>query len=124
MRHNWLHDLFEAAVPSGPGITRRRMFGFHCAFLRGNMFCGHGAQTFMLRLSEADRSRLLAIPGSSLFEPKDGFVMHEYVVPAPELLEDLDGLRDWVNRSLSYAASLPLKQGRARKAATAKRIRA
>ncbi|MGH8530962.1 MAG: TfoX/Sxy family protein [Nevskiales bacterium] len=114
MSGNWLHEVFEAVVPSGPGITRRRMFGFHCAFLSGNLFCGHSQQTFMLRLSETDRVGLLALPGSALFEPKAGFVMREYVVPAPELLEDLDRLRSWVNKSLSYAASLAPKPRKTR----------
>ncbi len=126
MREPWLHDVFEAVVPSGPGITRRRMFGYHCAFVQGNLFCGQGPRHFMLRLNEADRAALLALPGSTPFEPKAGFVMREYVVPAPELYDDLDQLRGWVNKSLSYAATLPprLKSKPANKTIQARKLRA
>ncbi len=61
--------LFESLVPDDPRVTVRPMFGNVAAFVNGNMFMGLFGDELFVRLSEAERSELLAIDGASGFEP-------------------------------------------------------
>ena len=47
-----LIDLFDKSVPSGAGVTRRKMFGYPAAFANGNLFIGLHQNDFIMRLSE------------------------------------------------------------------------
>ena len=35
-----LVSLFDRVVPADPAVERRKMFGYPCAFVGGNMVCG------------------------------------------------------------------------------------
>lgn len=67
-----LINRFHAALPKDPAVEPRKMFGFDCAFVNGNMFTGLHQADWMLRLPEADREALLAVPGARPFEPVQG----------------------------------------------------
>jgi TfoX/Sxy family transcriptional regulator of competence genes len=100
---------FEAVLPADPRVEPRKMFGYPCAFVGGNMFIGLHQENMVLRLSEGDREKYLAQPGATIFEPMPGRAMREYVVATPALLADRAALARWVGRAFSYAASLPVK---------------
>ncbi len=100
-------DLFYECLPNDYGVEPRRMFGCPCAFVNGNLFTGVHQENIFMRLGEEDRKVILDLPGSCHFEPLVGRPMREYVVAPPKLMVDPGLLRQWMARSLSYAASLP-----------------
>jgi TfoX/Sxy family transcriptional regulator of competence genes len=100
---------FEAATRGLPALEPRKMFGYPAAFLRGQMVCGVFQDRIMLRLGEADRAALLAMPGARPFEPMPGRAMREYVELPASLLRSPAKLRGWVERGVAYAATLPPK---------------
>lgn len=104
-----LAETFQAAVPDGPGVERRQMFGYPCAFVNGNMFTGLHEERLIVRLPEQQRAELLALDGAAVFEPMKGRPMREYVVVPPAILDDETTLRTWMRRARDYAASLPAK---------------
>jgi TfoX/Sxy family transcriptional regulator of competence genes len=104
-----LIQLFADALPDDSRIERRKMFGYPCAFIGGNLFAGLHQESFIVRLSEADRTRAKAQHGARTFEPMPGRSMREYVVLPDATLTDRRKLAAWLRRALDYAASLPAK---------------
>jgi TfoX/Sxy family transcriptional regulator of competence genes len=100
---------FSEIVPGDPLVERRQMFGYPCAFTRGNMFIGLHQENLVLRLPAAERAEFLSQKGARAFEPMPERAMKEYVVVPPELLADLERLEPWVRVAFRYAASLPPK---------------
>lgn len=111
--------LFDHALPDHPEIERRKVFGFPCGFVNGNMFTGLHADTMFVRLPQELRGRLLAVEGAHLLEPMPGRAMREYVVLPDSILRDDEQLRQWIEMSFSCALALPPKATKAR--ATPKR---
>ncbi|HKZ76785.1 MAG TPA: TfoX/Sxy family protein, partial [Pyrinomonadaceae bacterium] len=72
-------SLFDKVVKTLPEAERRKMFGYPCAFVNGQMFVGILGDRLMLRLSDEDRARFLKLPEAKLFAPTPGRVMREYV---------------------------------------------
>ncbi len=109
--------LFDAALPDDARIERRKMFGYPCAFVNGNMFTGLHQEDWVVRLSEVDRDTAKQDLGAGMFEPMAGRPMREYVSLPEAVLSDDAALADWIGRSLAYASSLPVKVKKPRKAA-------
>ncbi len=100
---------FETATSGLQGVEPRKMFGYSCAFVKGNMFVGlHGAG-MILRLPDEQRVEFLQLKGAKQFEPLPGRVMREYVVIPKVLLDSPDRLRAWIEKSLAFVSSLPAK---------------
>ncbi len=110
--------LFQAAIEGLPEVEQRKMFGYPCAFVRGQMLIGVFQDRIMLRLSEADRAEFLKLPGARPFEPMPGRPMREYVELPPEVLNSPAAVKRWMKRGLAYVETLPPK---ARKAKSAKK---
>ncbi len=106
--------LFDAIAP-GPeaGVEKRKMFGYPCRFLNGNMFMGLHNNNMILRLSEKDRVDFVKVGGRA-FEPMPGRIMKEYVVVPKEMIKSRD-LKAWIDRSLAYASGLPPKKKKSKK---------
>ena len=122
-----LIDLFDKSVPSGAGITRRKMFGYPAAFANGNLFIGLHQNDFIMRLSEEDRARFNAEFGERTFEPMKGRPMREYVRLPEELLANARKRSSWIRQSLQYAETIVPRQkppGKKSTAAVSKRSRA
>jgi len=102
-------SLFNAVVEGLPDAEPRKMFGYPCAFVNGQMFVGVFYDKLMLRLSNEDRARFLKLPGAKLFEPVPGRAMREYVELTPAILDSRADLKRWLKRGLAYARSLPPK---------------
>jgi TfoX/Sxy family transcriptional regulator of competence genes len=100
-------DTWEAVAPPPPA-ERRKMFGMPCAFVNGNMCAGVYGNTIMLRLSDADRSKLEKLDGGGPFEAQ-GRTMREYGAITAPLLEDRAKVRAWVKKAIAHTASLPAK---------------
>jgi hypothetical protein len=109
-----LAAIFRAALPAGPGVERRQMFGYPAAFVNGNMATGLHQEQVIVRLPAAERKVLLAKPGARTFEPMPGRPMVEYIVVPPNLVVKAAALRGWIVKAVAYARSLPpkIKKGR------------
>ncbi len=110
-----LVETFERLVPKNVAVENRKMFGYPCAFIGGNMFMGLFQESLFLRLSEEDRIEFLKLDQAIRFEPMPGRPMKEYVVVPPRILEDSEQISKWVRKSLSYVSSLPPKVKKKRK---------
>jgi TfoX/Sxy family transcriptional regulator of competence genes len=105
-----LVDLFtsvQAGLP--PDAERRKMFGYPCSFVNGQMFAGLHQTNMVLRLGEGDRAEFLKQAGAKVFEPMPGRTMKEYVVVPPSLKGKEEELFKWTLKAFSFAKSLPPK---------------
>ena len=110
-------EFFNDVVPEDEGVAKKKMFGYPCAFKKGNMFMGLHQEYMFLRLSKNDREAFLELDQASQFEPMPGRIMKEYVVVPSWMLKNLKELEEWISKSLSYVSSLPPKQKKKRKRA-------
>lgn len=102
-------DDFHLILPPDPRIHVRSMFGGLGAFVNGHMFAGVYGEAVFVRLSDADRSELLAVEGSDVFEPMPGRPMREYVVLPRAWSSDPARAQAWAARALASTAALPPK---------------
>lgn len=112
--------IFDQAMAELPQAERRKMFGYPCAFVRGQMLCGIFADRIMLRLSESDRAAFLKLPGAKTFEVMPGRPMREYVELPPEIMNSPQEFTGWLRRGLAYVETLPPKEKKATKSKTKK----
>jgi TfoX/Sxy family transcriptional regulator of competence genes len=102
-------EAFAAALPTDSAVERRSMFGYPCAFVNGNMFCGLHEGNICARLGVEEASRRIASGKAAVFAPMIGRVMKEYVaIPVAECT-DPKLLRPWLTDALRYTAGLPAK---------------
>ena len=73
-------------------------------------------EDLILRLSADDREKAQAEFGAGPFEPMAGRPMREYVAMPTSVLSDRAALLAWVERSIAFAESLPVKEKKPRKA--------
>lgn len=104
-----LVDLFTTALTAFPEAEMRKMFGYPCAFVKGNMATCLFADTIMLRLNAADREEFVRKNGAGLFEPVPGRVMKEYASVPRAIQDNSKELQGWLTKSINYASSLPKK---------------
>ena len=98
--------LFDACLPNEPGVERRRMFGYPCAFVNGNLACGLHQDHVLVRLPEARRAELLAKTAARVFEPMPGRPMREYLLVPPDVVVDPAALGAWLAEGVAYARGL------------------
>lgn len=110
-----LIDLFDACLPEGPGLERRRMFGQPCAFVNGNMFAGLLQETAFARLPPGLHAELDAEFGVRHFEPIPGRPMRAYVVLPGELLDDEARYAEILQAAYVFASALPAKEKQLRR---------
>ncbi|MGH7620180.1 MAG: TfoX/Sxy family protein [Gemmatimonadaceae bacterium] len=103
-------ERFDALTKEIASLDRRTMFSYPSVFLNGNMLACVFQSRIMLRLSDADRARFLALPNTRLFEPSPGRAMREYVEAPPAEQMPVPELREWLERGMSYVESLPAKK--------------
>ena len=122
-KSNWekssdrLVALLGELAPQEPDVSVKKMFGWPCCFVNGNLSAGLHKQSMIFRLSDADQTAFLRLGGTGEFEPMPGRKMKGYVVMADPLAREPAELAKWIGRSLAFARALPLK---AKKEAAAK----
>ena len=105
--------LFDAALPTSPDVQRKQMFGCPAAFVNGNLFCGCHEENFNVRLDDETRAEAFAL-GFAPFTVM-GKTMREYACVPAAHLGDEAFLREWFQKGLDYARTLPPKQPKQRK---------
>lgn len=102
-----LERLREVTAADGD-IAEKKMFGGVALMVGGNMACGIVKEELMVRVGPLAYAEALARPHARELDftgrPMKGMVM----VAQPGFAEDRD-LRDWVERGLAFARSLPPK---------------
>lgn len=114
-----LIEAFHAALPTDARVERRKMFGYPCAFVNGNMFTGLHETNLIVRLPEVKRRLLIEERGARVFEPMPGRVMREYVALSEETINDPAELARWMRASFEFAAALAPKPKKQRPKAPA-----
>jgi len=90
---------------------RRKMFGYPCCFLDGNMFIGTFGENLILRLGPKQREAALSTHRDmAIFEPVPGRKMKEYVLVPKKVREDPAAFDRLLDQSVKYAGSLPPKK--------------
>ena len=108
-----LFDELVKVLP--PDVERRKMFGYPCIFVNGQLCAGVHQENIMLRLSAAERAAFLALPGAGQFEPTPGRPMREYVVFSKNMMDSPDEMIAWLEKAVAYARTLPPKEERKKK---------
>jgi TfoX/Sxy family transcriptional regulator of competence genes len=106
----WVKVYTEVATGLG---EPRKMFGYPCSFVNGNMFAGLFQTGLFLRLSEPDRVKFLKLPGAKQFEPLPGRPMREYVTAPAEMSHQPGLVAKWLSRAFTYGSSLHPKARKA-----------
>ena len=102
-------SLFDKAMKDFPMVTQRKMFGYPCAFVNGNMFAGLFQEEMFLRLNDEDRAAIRKEYGTPLFEPIPGRPMRSYVLVPRYVRNSPRLLRSWLTKGMEYAQALPPK---------------
>ncbi len=113
--------LFHTAIAGLPDLERRKMFGYPCAFVNGQMLAGVYEDRVMLRLSDQDRAKFLKLPGAKPFETMPGRPMREYVELPPNIMNSPTQFKRWLKRGLEYVGTLPPKAKKTQRAKMAKK---
>jgi len=89
----------------------RKMFGYPCYFINGNMFAGAFGKNVFIRLSPEDIEEILARhPNAERFGPRPGTVMKEYVSLPEAIYKNKALFHTLINKSAEYVRSLPPKK--------------
>lgn len=101
-------DTFQETLSAFPQVEMRKMFGFNCAFINGNMATGLWQDEWMLRLPPEDRENFLKIKGSKIFAPM-GRKSSQTVVFSDSTLASAPERDSWIAKCITYSSSLPAK---------------
>ncbi|HTY75525.1 MAG TPA: TfoX/Sxy family protein [Candidatus Nanoarchaeia archaeon] len=89
----------------------RKMFGYPAYFINGNMFAGLFADKLFIRLSDPDIAEIRkTCQGVDNLEPMPGRPMKGYVALPKSVYSDDASFAEWLNKSVNYVSSLPVKQ--------------
>ena len=91
-----------------PEIVEKRMFGGIGYLVRGNMACGVYQEYLIVRVGPESYEEALHQPGTKQFDIT-GRPMNGWVMVIDSAVEDDGKLKDWVEKGLSFALSLPPK---------------
>jgi len=102
-----LHELLRDHL-KGVEYTEKKMFGGLGVFINGNMFTGTDQKHLFVRLSYEDREEALSQDGITVFAPRKGMVMREYVVLTDSAIDTK--MKSLIQKSISYVSALPPKE--------------
>jgi TfoX/Sxy family transcriptional regulator of competence genes len=105
-----LANRIRELVASHPDVSEQRMFGGLAFLIAGNMSVAvSGSGGLLLRCDPAETEALLAKPHASPFEMR-GREMRGWLRMHADGVRTKRQLERWVERSVSYARSLPAKR--------------
>ena len=100
---------FDAAAARFPEAERRKMFGYPALLVGGKLVTGLFAESWMIRLGDADREALQSRGGARPSGPSPGQPQNGETTPPQDGGADDAQLDDWVRRSIAFGRSLPSK---------------
>lgn len=105
-----LVDAFYEAMKSFPEADLRKMFGYPCAFVNGNMMVGLHEENLAVRLNPQDRELAFKNNEGEIFAPMKGRVMREYVALNQDIIFDTKKLKKYIKKGVAFVATLPPKK--------------
>ena len=109
-----LRELIKRHI-SDVEYVEKKMFGKFAYFINRNMFSGVHQSYLFLRLSSDDRDEALSQDGITVFEPRKGMVMSEYIAMLNSVLDEKSKVKELFQKSISYVSSLPPKEPKKKK---------
>ncbi|WP_090789186.1 TfoX/Sxy family protein [Asanoa ishikariensis] len=109
VRDEGLVTQVRELVGADPGVEERRMFGSLIFMIDGNMACGVRHDGLLVRVGREASEAALAEPHVTPFEMGGGRRPAGWVVVDPGGLAGDAAVRDWVERGVAYARTLPAK---------------
>jgi TfoX/Sxy family transcriptional regulator of competence genes len=106
-----LAERVEVLVSGVEGMAAKQMFGGLAFLLHGSMSVGIIGSDLIVRVGADGYDEALSRPGVRPFD-MTGRPMLGWVVVPPEATSEDSELAAWVERGVSYAGTLPLKQRR------------
>lgn len=100
---------FGAVTARHPQLVPKRMFGYDCTWVNGNMATGLFADTWFVRVGEHAAAELLALPGAVPFAPMGASPMNGYACLPPWVIADDAALDAWLERCIAFLETLPPK---------------
>lgn len=104
-----LMETFAKALPDDMSVEPRKMFGYPCAFVNGNMFCGLHQQNIIVRLGAEEVLARIAAGEGEAFSPMAGRTMKDYLSLSEADRTSVVRLRKWLSLALNHAKTLPGK---------------
>ena len=104
-----LAERIRALVAGEPGLTEKKMFGGLGFMVGGNMAVAASGQGGLLVRVDPDESEALVSSTSAYPMEMRGRQMAGWLRVESGDIERDDALREWVERGVSYALSLPPK---------------
>lgn len=102
-------DRIRKCMAGVEGATEKRMFGGLCFLVGGNMACGvTSGESIMVRVGPDAYEDALAQPHARIMD-FTGKPLKGMVYVDPEGYRRDSDLKRWVDRGVSFAASLPVK---------------
>ena len=89
-------------------VEEKRMFGGVAWMVRGNLACGVHKESMIVRVGPDGYAAALEKPHVSVFDIT-GKPMKGWVMVAADGYESDTDLKDWVDRGVTFAFSLPAK---------------
>lgn len=99
-----LHELLAGRTD----VSERKMFGGLALMVSGNMAVGVVGENLMVRVGRDAYEDALDLPHAQLMD-FTGRPMRGFVLVRPAGIERDEDLRDWANRGVAFALSLPRK---------------
>lgn len=111
-----LIERFGTILERFPELERRKMFGYPAAFVAaGHMVTGlHGA-SWIVRLGEDEAAQLRRAGGAD-FEPMPGRRMRGFLSLPNDVIDEDEAVSTWIGRAATYAATLPPKKPKKKRA--------
>ncbi len=103
-----LAQRIREALGEPPGLVEKKMFGGVGFMVQGNMACGVNKDDLIVRVGAEQYEEALTKPHTRPFD-MTGRSMKGWVMVSSEGYESDDALKDWVQRGVEFALSLPAK---------------
>ncbi|MFQ6391823.1 TfoX/Sxy family protein [Nocardia sp. KC 131] len=105
-----LADRIRELIEPGPDLTEKKMFGGLAFLIGGHMAVAASRQGGLLVRVDPDESDALLVDDFVETMVMGGRSMRGWLLVTDEALASDDVLHEWVERSVDYARSLPVKK--------------
>jgi hypothetical protein len=103
-----LASRIRDALANRRNVEERKMFGCLCFLLNRNALTGVWKDRLIARLGPDEGEAALREPHVRAFDIT-GRPMRNWVAVEPKGVEDDDQLKDWIERAMKFAKTLPAK---------------
>ncbi len=100
---------FTTLLPRHPDAQPKKMFGYPCAFVRGNFWIGLHEENVVVRLPDGLEKKFPALAHAKAFDPMGGRPMRGWFVVPPQVVRDDAALTKLFEGTLEEVVKLPPK---------------